>query len=181
MIIFNDTWQLFVARLLEVSFEIQPPAEREAIGLGKARTILTFAQLDSILAASVCFRKPELSALLEGDGGLQQFVKLPWVGSCLWHKNALLVERNMVHIPTQPVVFAVFLFKMCVWLDPPVCIMLCFAGPIEIKTDEHPRHGSNLETVAKLKPCFLTDGTGTVTAANASGWSVWLKWNRKEQ
>uniref|UniRef100_A0A493T4B4 Acetyl-CoA acetyltransferase 2 n=1 Tax=Anas platyrhynchos platyrhynchos TaxID=8840 RepID=A0A493T4B4_ANAPP len=42
-------------------------------------------------------------------------------------------------------------------------------GPIEVKTDEHPRHGSNLETMAKLKPCFLTDGTGTVTAANASG------------
>ncbi|GAB0186930.1 acetyl-CoA acetyltransferase, cytosolic [Grus japonensis] len=41
-------------------------------------------------------------------------------------------------------------------------------GPIEVKTDEHPRHGSNLETMAKLKPCFLTDGTGTVTAANAS-------------
>ncbi|RMC12953.1 hypothetical protein DUI87_10480 [Hirundo rustica rustica] len=42
-------------------------------------------------------------------------------------------------------------------------------GPVEVKTDEHPRHGSNLETVGKLKPCFLTDGTGTVTAANASG------------
>uniref|UniRef100_A0A8B9Q9H4 Acetyl-CoA acetyltransferase, cytosolic n=1 Tax=Apteryx owenii TaxID=8824 RepID=A0A8B9Q9H4_APTOW len=28
--------------------------------------------------------------------------------------------------------------------------------------DEHPRHGSNLETMAKLKPCFLTDGTGTL-------------------
>ncbi|XP_068794959.1 acetyl-CoA acetyltransferase, cytosolic [Struthio camelus] len=42
-------------------------------------------------------------------------------------------------------------------------------GPIEVKIDEHPRHGSNLETMAKLKPCFLMDGTGTVTAANASG------------
>ncbi|XP_007439688.1 acetyl-CoA acetyltransferase, cytosolic [Python bivittatus] len=42
-------------------------------------------------------------------------------------------------------------------------------GHIEIKADEHPRHGCNLETVAKLKPCFLTSGTGTVTAANASG------------
>ncbi|XP_026560866.1 acetyl-CoA acetyltransferase, cytosolic [Pseudonaja textilis] len=42
-------------------------------------------------------------------------------------------------------------------------------GPTEVKADEHPRHGSNLETVAKLKPCFITDGTGTVTAANASG------------
>ncbi|XP_060097676.1 acetyl-CoA acetyltransferase, cytosolic-like [Heteronotia binoei] len=42
-------------------------------------------------------------------------------------------------------------------------------GPIEVKADEHPRHGSNLEAVAKLKPAFLTDGTGTVTAGNASG------------
>ncbi|XP_070589898.1 acetyl-CoA acetyltransferase, cytosolic-like [Erythrolamprus reginae] len=42
-------------------------------------------------------------------------------------------------------------------------------GPTEIKADEHPRHGCNIETVAKLKPCFITDGTGTVTAANASG------------
>ena len=56
---------------------------------------------------------------------------------------------------------------------------LCFSGSIEVKTDEHPRHGSNLEAVAKLKPCFLTDGTGTVTAANASGWSVWLKPKRR--
>ncbi|ETE64375.1 Acetyl-CoA acetyltransferase, cytosolic, partial [Ophiophagus hannah] len=42
-------------------------------------------------------------------------------------------------------------------------------GPTEVKVDEHPRHGCNLETVAKIKPCFITDGTGTVTAANASG------------
>uniref|UniRef100_A0A8D0GHH6 Acetyl-CoA acetyltransferase 2 n=1 Tax=Sphenodon punctatus TaxID=8508 RepID=A0A8D0GHH6_SPHPU len=42
-------------------------------------------------------------------------------------------------------------------------------GPVEVKADEHPRHGSNLEAMAKLKPCFLLDGTGTVTAANASG------------
>ncbi|XP_077204532.1 acetyl-CoA acetyltransferase, cytosolic [Paroedura picta] len=42
-------------------------------------------------------------------------------------------------------------------------------GPVEVKADEHPRHGSNLETMAKLKPYFVTDGTGTVTAANASG------------
>ncbi|XP_015682448.1 acetyl-CoA acetyltransferase, cytosolic, partial [Protobothrops mucrosquamatus] len=46
---------------------------------------------------------------------------------------------------------------------------LFLAGPTEVKADEHPRHGCNIETVAKLKPCFITDGTGTVTAANASG------------
>ncbi|XP_015415506.1 PREDICTED: acetyl-CoA acetyltransferase, cytosolic [Myotis davidii] len=42
-------------------------------------------------------------------------------------------------------------------------------GLIEVKTDEFPRHGSNIEAMSKLKPAFLTDGTGTVTAANASG------------
>ncbi|KAM9316985.1 acetyl-CoA acetyltransferase, cytosolic [Gastrophryne carolinensis] len=42
-------------------------------------------------------------------------------------------------------------------------------GPIIVKADEFPRHGTNLESVAKLKPCFVKDGTGTVTAATASG------------
>lgn len=42
-------------------------------------------------------------------------------------------------------------------------------GLTEVKTDEFPRHGSNLDGMNKLKPCFLTDGTGTVTPANASG------------
>ncbi|XP_026360944.1 acetyl-CoA acetyltransferase, cytosolic [Ursus maritimus] len=42
-------------------------------------------------------------------------------------------------------------------------------GLTEVKTDEFPRHGSNMEAVSKLKPYFLTDGTGTVTPANASG------------
>lgn len=49
---------------------------------------------------------------------------------------------------------------------------LFLTDPMEVKADEHPRHGCNIETVAKLKPCFITDGTGTVTAANASGWFV---------
>ena len=43
------------------------------------------------------------------------------------------------------------------------------SGLTEVKTDEFPRHGSNMEAVSKLKPCFLMDGTGTVTRANASG------------
>ena len=51
--------------------------------------------------------------------------------------------------------------------------------PIEVKinrketkifdTDEHIRDGSTLEKLAKLKPAFIHDGTGTVTAGNASG------------
>lgn len=50
--------------------------------------------------------------------------------------------------------------------------------PVEIKdrkgnvtvfdTDEGPRDGLTIEKLAKLKPCFLFDGTGTVTAGNAS-------------
>ncbi|XP_028628593.1 acetyl-CoA acetyltransferase, cytosolic-like [Grammomys surdaster] len=42
-------------------------------------------------------------------------------------------------------------------------------GLTEVKVDEFPRHGSNLEAMGKLKPYFLTDGTGTVTSANATG------------
>uniref|UniRef100_A0A6J0UYI5 Acetyl-CoA acetyltransferase, cytosolic n=1 Tax=Pogona vitticeps TaxID=103695 RepID=A0A6J0UYI5_9SAUR len=42
-------------------------------------------------------------------------------------------------------------------------------GSVEVKTDEFPRHGCNLEAVGKLRPHFVTDGTGTVTAGNASG------------
>ncbi|XP_043925619.1 acetyl-CoA acetyltransferase, cytosolic [Protopterus annectens] len=42
-------------------------------------------------------------------------------------------------------------------------------GVIEVKADEYPRHGCNLAALSKLKPAFLKDGTGTVTAGNASG------------
>lgn len=50
--------------------------------------------------------------------------------------------------------------------------------PVELKdrkgnvtvfdTDEGPREGQSVERLAKLKPCFVFDGTGTVTAANSS-------------
>lgn len=39
--------------------------------------------------------------------------------------------------------------------------------PIVVDTDEHPRFGSTLEGMAKLRPAFKKDGT--VTAGNASG------------
>jgi acetyl-CoA C-acetyltransferase len=41
-------------------------------------------------------------------------------------------------------------------------------GDVVVDTDEFPRHGTTLETLAKLKPAFTRDG-GTVTAGNASG------------
>ncbi len=41
-------------------------------------------------------------------------------------------------------------------------------GDVVFDTDEHPKFGSTIEKVAKLKPAFKRDG-GTVTAANASG------------
>ncbi len=40
--------------------------------------------------------------------------------------------------------------------------------PIIFDTDEHPKFGSTIEKMAKLKPAFKRDG-GVVTAANASG------------
>jgi acetyl-CoA C-acetyltransferase len=40
-------------------------------------------------------------------------------------------------------------------------------GDIVVDTDEHPKHGTTLEAVGKLRPAFAKDGT--VTAANASG------------
>jgi acetyl-CoA C-acetyltransferase len=50
--------------------------------------------------------------------------------------------------------------------------------PVEVKskkssfifdTDEHPKPETTIETLAKLKPAFLRDGTGVVTAGNSSG------------
>jgi acetyl-CoA C-acetyltransferase len=40
-------------------------------------------------------------------------------------------------------------------------------GDVVVDTDEHPRFGATLESVAKLRPAFSKDGT--VTAGNASG------------
>ncbi|XP_077365991.1 acetyl-CoA acetyltransferase, cytosolic [Festucalex cinctus] len=42
-------------------------------------------------------------------------------------------------------------------------------GAVEVKADEFPRHGSHLESMSKLRPCFVKDASGTVTAGNASG------------
>ena len=40
-------------------------------------------------------------------------------------------------------------------------------GDITVEADEYPRHGTTVETLAKLRPAFAKDGT--VTAGNASG------------
>jgi acetyl-CoA C-acetyltransferase len=40
-------------------------------------------------------------------------------------------------------------------------------GDVVVDKDEHPRHGTTLETMGKLKPAFHKEGT--VTAGNASG------------
>ena len=42
-------------------------------------------------------------------------------------------------------------------------------GTTVVDTDEFPRHGTTPATLAKLRPAFLKDGSGTVTAGNASG------------
>jgi acetyl-CoA C-acetyltransferase len=40
-------------------------------------------------------------------------------------------------------------------------------GDVIVADDEHPKHGTTVETLAKLRPAFAKDGT--VTAGNASG------------
>lgn len=50
----------------------------------------------------------------------------------------------------------------------PVVIPQKKGDPIVFNKDEHPRAGTTVETLAKLKPAFKKDG-GTVTAGNASG------------
>uniref|UniRef100_A0A0P4VUW0 Acetyl-CoA acetyltransferase, cytosolic n=2 Tax=Scylla olivacea TaxID=85551 RepID=A0A0P4VUW0_SCYOL len=42
-------------------------------------------------------------------------------------------------------------------------------GPTEVKVDEFPRVGTTVEALARLRPCFITDGSGSVTAGNSSG------------
>jgi len=41
--------------------------------------------------------------------------------------------------------------------------------PLVVDTDEHPRPDTTLQKLAKLKPVFTTDDSGTVTAGNSSG------------
>ena len=40
--------------------------------------------------------------------------------------------------------------------------------PVQVKTDERPRRDTSMESLARLKPAFRTEG-GTVTAGNSSG------------
>jgi 3-oxoadipyl-CoA thiolase len=42
-------------------------------------------------------------------------------------------------------------------------------GTQTVDTDEHPRPDATLESLAKLKPAFTKDATGSVTAGNSSG------------
>lgn len=42
-------------------------------------------------------------------------------------------------------------------------------GTRVVSEDEYPRPDTTVETLGRLKPCFIKDGSGTVTAGNASG------------
>ena len=43
------------------------------------------------------------------------------------------------------------------------------SDPVVFDTDEHPRPGTTLDKLAKLRPAFANDDLGTVTAGNSSG------------
>jgi acetyl-CoA C-acetyltransferase len=42
-------------------------------------------------------------------------------------------------------------------------------GDTQVLDDEFPKHDTTIESLQKLKPAFIRDGSGTVTAGNASG------------
>ena len=44
-----------------------------------------------------------------------------------------------------------------------------YTETVVVRKDEFPRAGCTVESLRKLKPCFITDGTGTVTAGTSSG------------
>lgn len=46
---------------------------------------------------------------------------------------------------------------------------IALIGVTTVDMDEFPRHGSTVEGLTKLRPAFIKDGSGTVTAGNASG------------
>jgi len=49
------------------------------------------------------------------------------------------------------------------------CVCVSSSGPVEVKVDEFPRHGSDMNSMAKLRSCFIKDSSGTVTPGNSSG------------
>lgn len=51
----------------------------------------------------------------------------------------------------------------------PVLVPQKKKDPIVFDTDEFPNRSTDAEKMAKLKPCFKFDGTGTVTAGTSSG------------
>lgn len=61
---------------------------------------------------------------------------------------------------------------VCVCVYTWIHVCMCFykyVGSQEIKKDEYPRAGCTLDGLQKLRPYFVQDGSGTVTAGNASG------------
>lgn len=46
---------------------------------------------------------------------------------------------------------------------------VCSKGSLTVTSDEFPRHGTTATTLQRLRPAFIKDGSGTVTAGNASG------------
>lgn len=49
------------------------------------------------------------------------------------------------------------------------CNASLHAGPVVVEKDEFPRHSTTAEALGRLRPAFLQDGSGTVTAGNSSG------------
>ena len=51
-------------------------------------------------------------------------------------------------------------------------LYLAKSNPSFLSDDEFPKPETSVESLSKLRPAFVRDGTGTVTAGNASGTNI---------
>lgn len=80
--------------------------------------------------------------------------------------DGVMQERRVVEFCHGDVV------SCCPWRACALTTVLSSSGPVEVKVDEFPRKGSNMDSMSKLRPCFVKDSSGTVTAGNSSGSTV---------
>lgn len=66
---------------------------------------------------------------------------------------------------------------MCLELNHEIlkCLIVIYFPEI-VNKDEFLRQGCSIEALQKLRPAFVKDGTGTVTAGNASGINYIIFW-----
>jgi len=83
-----------------------------------------------------------------------------------------MVPKITRHCITNKSAHSILLISSYLFVNGGILLISAYVawlGPVEVKVDEYPRSGCTIEALKKLRPAFLSDGTGTVTAGNSSG------------